>query len=828
MNSTNPDVTIVGMEPNETEVLAHLQRLGHPLVSVTLIHSRTGNAVTDTVTPDELPDLARRIVARNRKGWNCYVRVGAPRTIFQGEGEGSAPCDTDIAAQTWVHVDKDMPKRELTDAERTAWTAESLPLLEQAGCTLIIDSGNGLQGWKQLSEGFALAQGDADAMRAATERNVALLVACDEKDVSTRNVSRLLRIPGTINWPTASKLKFKRVPVLSRVVSHHPERVYAAADLPRMPVPEKAASAPVKTIIDASARNRTVTPENLRAKKVEEKVIALCLTPWAEGGEYPSRSEQQFGASCGLVRAGVSDEDHYAMLLSADWPGLSDSILDKKSGAEKYAIRQIERAQEDAVNPMLREMNDRYFAVKALGGKFRVCHEVHDHELGRHKLVAQQRDDWAAAYMNRAVSLGPKRDKKGNVVGEVEMPAGEWWLRHPQRRQFDRVVFKPNGEAPNEYNLWRGWSVEPRFGATWELAAFYWHVYDVLCRGNLIHQQYLVRLLAYWVQNPAQPGHVAVAIRGQKGCGKGIFWREFGALWGRHFFHISNPKHLVGDFNAHLRDAAFVFADEAFYAGDKKHESILKTIVTEPWLMIEGKGIDAEQYANRIKLGLASNAEWVVPATDDERRYFMLNASSRRIGDRAYFKALSDFMGNGGRAALLHDLLSLDLSDFDPRDVPKTTALAEQVQHGREPELIWLDDILDDGALPDVARSADADFAYSGERTWNRQRYDGLWEHAIKAEPRLRQRGWNSLAAFLKDRGCDAGVRSSSRSDDRQRGVRFPPLRAMREQRDKELGRVGHEWKGGIEAEWQNDIEGLPTAEDYQRVLCGIKGGQTQ
>ncbi len=68
MNSTNPDVTIVGMEPNEAEVLAHLQRLGHPLVSVTLIHCRSKNAVTDTVTPDELPDLAQRIVARKPQG----------------------------------------------------------------------------------------------------------------------------------------------------------------------------------------------------------------------------------------------------------------------------------------------------------------------------------------------------------------------------------------------------------------------------------------------------------------------------------------------------------------------------------------------------------------------------------------------------------------------------------------------------------------------------------------------------------------------------------------------------------------------------------------
>ncbi|MCC6677428.1 MAG: hypothetical protein IT436_09810 [Phycisphaerales bacterium] len=817
--STNPSVTVEGMSPVESEVLNFLQLIGHELTSVTIIHSRTGNAITQTVTPDALPELAKWIVHHNANGWNAYVRVGSARRVFRGEGAGSAPENGDIAAQSWVHVDKDMPKRELTDAERAAWVTDATAILDREGCTLIVNSGNGLQGWKRLAERFPLPEGDDAAQREAVERNHALLVACDEKDIGTRNVSRLLRIPGTINWPTAAKLKHGRVPVLAVLVAHHPERVYAVADLPRLPVPEKSAGTPAKVMLNADARGRVVTVDALRAKKVDEKLITLCRTPWAEGGEHTSRSEQQFAGSCGLVRAGVSDDDHFAMLLSPEWPGLSASVLDKGGGAEKYAIRQIERAQEDAVDPTLREMNDRYFAVKSLGGKFRICHEAHDDELNRHKLIAQTKDDFTAAYMNRMVVVGQKTNKKTGDTIDQMMPAGEWWLRHTHRRQFDRVVFKPSGEAPNEYNLWRGFACEPAEG-DWRLLE--WHIFETVCRCNFVAYGYLLHLMAYWIQNPAEPGHVAVAVKGKKGCGKGILWREHGGLWGRHYLQISNPKHLVGDFNAHLRDAAFIFADEAFYAGDRRHESILKTIVTEPTLMVEGKGIDAEQAPNRIKLGMASNSDWIVPATEDERRFFVLNASSRRIGDRAYFKAIADQMAAGGRAAMLHELLNLDLSDFDPRDVPKTAALAEQIKEGREPELVWLDDLLEDGMLPDSARGYAADFAYGNERAWNGQKYGGLWDHAIRCEPLLRPRGWNSLAAFLRQRGCDASVRSTERSDDRLRGVRFAPLQQMREQRDKELGRTGHPWKGGIEAAWGHADEPAP---DYVSVLTG---GQQQ
>ncbi len=165
------------------------------------------------------------------------------------------------------------------------------------------------------------------------------------------------------------------------------------------------------------------------------------------------------------------------MLLSRVWPGLSDSVLDKGRDAERYAQRQVERADEDAIDPTLRETNDRYFVVKSLGGKFRVCHEVRDDELNRYKLVAQRREDFTAAYMNRFVTVGAKTTKDGKTVDQ-SMPAGEWWLRHEHRRQYEQVVFKPSGEAPGEYNLWRGFSCDPTEG-DWRLLD--WHMFEVVC-----------------------------------------------------------------------------------------------------------------------------------------------------------------------------------------------------------------------------------------------------------------------------------------------------------------------------------------------------------
>jgi Bifunctional DNA primase/polymerase, N-terminal len=50
-------------------------------------------------------------------------------------------------------------------------------------------------------------------------------------------------------------------------------------------------------------------------------------------------------------------------------------------------------------------------------------------------------------------------DRGGKLVA-----LGKHWLTHPQRRQYDGLVFAPNREVPGCYNLWRGFAVEPRPG----------------------------------------------------------------------------------------------------------------------------------------------------------------------------------------------------------------------------------------------------------------------------------------------------------------------------------------------------------------------------
>jgi hypothetical protein len=335
---------------------------------------------------------------------------------------------------------------------------------------------------------------------------------------------------------------------------------------------------------------------------------------------------------------------------------------------------------------------NRDFFVCQFGGAVPICTYHDDPELGRRHLAFMKPADFRLKFLTETYLVGFKRDG-----GELWKDLGTGWMESKRRRQYDRAAMFPRGDAPpNTLNLWQGWGVEPKPGS-WDTIA--WHLLHIICNADEEVCNYLVGLLAYWVQNPEKVGEVAIVLRGKKGTGKGTLADVIRAWFRHHSVHITQPRHLTGNFNAHLADCLFLFADEVTWGGDKQGEGVLKGLITEKTIQIEPKGINCFSLRNRSKVLIASNNDWVVPVSEDERRFFVLDVSDAKRGDREYFNKLHAAIEGGEAAAMLHELLHLDLSGFSHRDVPHTDGLNNQKVEGLDSVGRWWMSCLEEGRI---------------------------------------------------------------------------------------------------------------------------------
>lgn len=594
----------------------------------------------------------------------------------------------------------------------------------------IVESGRGVQALWCLKDPVGLPAG-ADAVEQA---NLWLLGQL-QGPPGTHNVDRILRLPGSWNALSPGKIAKGYQPRLTTLIETN-DLVYTLEDFGkgRSHQQDEGHATPRTGSTSHGGSADDITDDVIKVTDINiyDAVKLPLRVKWLIGYGTPSHDiaeyERDFGAlngrnpsdrsawlydvGCQMLRCGISKGEILGVFTDSAW-GISGHCLDQKdpdraarrqlarclattsqddprdrggksaaSGGEESDDDDSEDGGEDLRGPRKKaidEINDEYFAILN-GGKLQFYRDE------QHKVVLLEEKAFKFELADKMIEGIDAKTKKPKLI-----PAVKIWMSHPDRRYYrDGFLLDPTSETSTAYNLWKGFGVKPKQG-NWDIMRE--HIHNVLADKEEEYSDYIIKWAAWAFQNPATPPGTALVFRGIEGTGKGLFCNALVSAFGNHGLRIQSMRHIVGNFNAHLRHCCLLFCDEAVTPGSDG-EGALKGLITERNIPIEAKGVDVVNMPNHLHVCMASNEDYVVPAGKEARRFGVFDVSPSRLGDKAYFDLIVDQMNNGGLLeAMLFDLLSMDLSKFTPEAcLPKTFALSDQKAQSLQGfERVWLD-----------------------------------------------------------------------------------------------------------------------------------------
>ncbi len=374
-----------------------------------------------SIAPDKKGIETRTFQSSNAKamekwidGWNgkrnMYFSVNPPTRDLTKKAER-----TDIASLCYLHVDVDPRAGEdlASEQERarllcTEKLPEGVP-----DATFVIYSGGGYQAFWKLEQPIEI-NGDLETAEDLKLYNIQLerLFGAD----NCHNIDRIMRLPGTVNIPDEKKRKKGRVEVLATLVEENPKNVYPISTFLKAQMVQTSAYSmeqgvsPVQVNINTNIE-RLNSIEDLDEWDVPDRIKVIIVQGHdidePKAGDN-SRSAWLFDVCCNLVRSGVPDDVIFAVITDPDFR-ISESVIEKRANAEKYALRNIAKAKEHAIDPSLVELNEKHAVIENFGGKCLVIEELPDEMLGRTKLTKMSFEVVRNRYLNRVVWVTKKR-----------------------------------------------------------------------------------------------------------------------------------------------------------------------------------------------------------------------------------------------------------------------------------------------------------------------------------------------------------------------------------------------------------------------------------
>lgn len=254
------------------------------------------------------------------------------------------------------------------------------------------------------------------------------------------------------------------------------------------------------------------------------------------------------------------------------------------------------------------------------------------------------------------------------------------WQECPQRLIYrvEEVGFDPaETDATIKCNLWAGWPTTAKPGSCERLL----ELLRYMCAGETRDPEglfrWVLRWIAYPIQNPGAKLKTCLVIHGPQGTGKNLFFESIMAIYGR-YGRVLDQSAVEDKFNDWASRKLFIIADEVVARSDLYHvKNKLKGLITGDWIRINPKNVAAYDERNHCNLVFLSNEVMPSVLEEDDRRHTVIWTPAKLSSE--FYAEVADEIRNGGIEALHDHLLTLDLGDFATHSKPFHTQAKEDL-----------------------------------------------------------------------------------------------------------------------------------------------------
>ena len=270
--------------------------------------------------------------------------------------------------------------------------------------------------------------------------------------------------------------------------------------------------------------------------------------------------------------------------------------------------------------------------------------------------------------------------KKADVLSLIPDHAARDWKLRPDRKvaRFTEVGFDPTGKDPKVLcNLYGGWPTTPKPGDCQILL----DLLQWMCsleKNSREAYEWALRWLAYPLQHHGAKMRTTLVFHGLQGAGKNIFFDAIASLYGEYGGTVDQTA-VESQFNDWASRKLMLIFDEVVARTELYFlKNRIKSLIAGDTIRINPKHLAPWTERNHCNGVWLSNELHPTAVELFDRRHFMIWTPPALSPD--FYREVAACLDNGGREALHHYLLNLDLGDFDEHSKPPMTDAKRAVQ----------------------------------------------------------------------------------------------------------------------------------------------------